>query len=161
MTVLKQPYKIVIDWSMTLFWKALTWQLMAMCHWLQSITRNLWPSVIDCDQWQKNYGQIYKKCHWLRSMTKKSVIDWMYTIYGYYTYNCFYYRLLRINIVLTQIKVKMCPDSLARYLLRRKGSQGFTKNISWKCSIQSSPAVFSFFFLKKWRNRTCMYIWRH
>ena len=84
MTVLKQPYKIVIDWSMTLFWKALTWQLMAMCHWLQSITRNLWPSVIDCDQWQKNYGQSYKNCHWPRSMTKKSVIDWMYTIYGYF-----------------------------------------------------------------------------
>ena len=39
----------------------------------------------------------------------------------------------------------MCSDSLARYLLRRKGSQGFTKNISWKCSIQSSSAVFSVF----------------
>ena len=50
-------------------------QLMAMCHWLQSMTRNLWPSVIDCSQWQKfmdkfsktviDRGQWQKKCHWL------------------------------------------------------------------------------------------------
>ena len=56
--------------------------IMAVFHWPWSMTRNLWPSVIDCDQWQKSYGQNYKKCHWPWSMTKKSVIDWMYTIYG-------------------------------------------------------------------------------
>ena len=70
---------------MTLFWWAFIWQLMAMCHWLQSMTRILWPSVIDCSQWQKFMAKPAKKCHWLWSMTKKSVIDWMYIIYGYHT----------------------------------------------------------------------------
>ena len=57
-------------------------ELMAICHWLQSMTPNLWTSVIDCSQWQKFMAKPAKKCHWPRSMTKKSVIDWMYTIYG-------------------------------------------------------------------------------
>ena len=44
---------------------------MAMCHWLQSMTPNLWTSVIDCSQWQKFMAKPAKKCHWLWSMTKK------------------------------------------------------------------------------------------
>ena len=57
-------------------------ELMAICHWLQSMTQNLWTSVIDHSQWQKFMAKLAKKCHWPWSMTKKSVIDWMYTIYG-------------------------------------------------------------------------------
>ena len=55
-------------------------ELMAMCHWLQSITQNLWTFVIDHSQWQKFMAKLAKKCHWPRSMTKKSVIVWMYTM---------------------------------------------------------------------------------
>ena len=89
--------KTVIDQSMTLFehpcekchWPVndsfeapILLELMAMCHWLQSMTQNLWTFVIDCSQWQKFMAKLAKKCHWLWSMTKKSVIDWMYTIWG-------------------------------------------------------------------------------
>ena len=72
----KMVRKTVIDRTPILF------ELMALCHWLWSMTWNLWTFVIDCSQWQKFMAKPAKKCHWLRSMTKKSVIDWMYTIYG-------------------------------------------------------------------------------
>ena len=74
------------------------------CHWLvndillmDTLSQGLWPSVIDISQWQKNLWTLSltavndpKKCHWPRSMTFFSVIDRIYSIWGYAVYPKFH-----------------------------------------------------------------------
>ena len=68
----------VIDWSMTVWVSNI-----AGTYGHVSLTPVNDTKFMDiCSQWQKFMAKPAKKCHWLWSMTKKSVIDWMYTIYG-------------------------------------------------------------------------------
>ena len=50
--------------------------LMAICHWLRSMTKNLWTLSLTA-------VNDPKKCHWPRSMTFFSVIDRIYSIWGH------------------------------------------------------------------------------
>ena len=83
--------KIVIDWSMTIFWQPWShWELLKAENHSTLWTHHLWPYVIDHSQWQKlmdkaqksviDPGQWQKNCHWPWSMTKKIVIDWKVSI---------------------------------------------------------------------------------
>ena len=83
--------KIVIYWSMTIFWQPWShWELLKAENHSTLWTHHLWPYVIDHSQWQKlmdkaqksviDPGQWQKNCHWPWSMTKKIVIDWKVSI---------------------------------------------------------------------------------